>query len=374
MADLTWNTCRQKFEKLLCPPGSGVFTVHTAQERRLGVQEKIYGVKGDDATYARLWKESLAHLPMGPQAALLGIPSDCGGGILRGANWGPLFLRDALLSSREELTAFDLGDVRVVPHLLHDKYLNEATIRGCRQALYCNGEENLPVSPLSIAQEVAQDFYRLFPHKGLFSMGGDHSTSYPVVRAWLESRKRLGKKAALVHFDAHTDLLTERLGIDLCFGSWAAQVMPFLESPELMAQIGIRASGKEKEHWEKTFGLKQYWAQECEGAGAQEVARDIVRRFQKAGVQEVYVSFDIDVLDITYAGATGTPEPGGLSPHEPMLIMQEIFEHFPISGADLMEIAPMTRPTEVRGVGPETTLMVGQAIATFLIQAIATRK
>ncbi len=366
----SWNDCRQKFEHLLCPPGSGVYTVHTAKERRQMVQEKIYGVREEEAV-SRAWKLSLLQLPLGPKAVILGLPSDCGGGILRGANWGPLFLRDALIQSREEITAFDLGDVRVIPHFLHDKYLNQATIDHCRKALYPSVTLPLPVSPLSIAEEVARDFYQVFPNKGLFTIGGDHSCSYPVVKAWVESRKRLGRRAAILHFDAHTDLLTERLGVDLCFGSWAAHIVPLLDDPSLFVQVGIRASGKERGHWEKTFGLKQYWAHEVEGAGAQKAAQEIVDTFAAQGVQEVYVSFDVDALDIGYAGATGTPEPGGLAPHVPMLIMQEVFERFPITGADMMEIAPMTRPPEVKNVEPDTTLMVAQALSTFLIQAIS---
>src|SRR5690606_27391538 len=81
---------------------------------------------------------------------VLGIPSDNGGGIQRGANWGPLMLRQEIIDVAK--TFIDLGDVRVIPHLLHDKYLNEETIKLCRKALY--GKVNkLPVSPLSIAQK-----------------------------------------------------------------------------------------------------------------------------------------------------------------------------------------------------------------------------
>ena len=38
--------------------------------------------------------------------------------------------------------------------------------------------------------------------------------------------------------------------------------------------------------------------------------------------------------------ATGTPEPDGLAPHEPILILQELTENFPITGADMVEVAP----------------------------------
>ena len=62
---------------------------------------------------------------------------------------------------------------------------------------------------------------------------------------------------AIIHFDAHTDLLTERLGIDLCFGSWCTHILEDLNSPSHLVQLGIRSSGKTKSHWENTFGVKQ---------------------------------------------------------------------------------------------------------------------
>jgi agmatinase len=201
-------------------------------------------------------------------------------------------------------------------------------------------------------------------------IGGDHSVSYPMVRAWLESKKVQHKKAAVIHFDAHTDLLEERMGIDICFGTWASQIIPFLDSPAQLIQIGIRASAKEKSHWENKFGLTQYWAKDILVDGAKKTADDIVMRLKKLQVEEIYISFDIDCLDQAYAGATGTPESDGLSPHEPMVIMQELFENFKITGCDIVEIAPMVRPAHIKQMEPETTLMVASSLATFLIQAM----
>ena len=201
-------------------------------------------------------------------------------------------------------------------------------------------------------------------------IGGDHSVSYPMVRAYLEAKKNLGKKVAIIHFDAHTDLLEERLGIDLCFGTWASQIIPFLESPDHLIQIGIRASAKERTHWENKFKHIQYWATEVIERSASVVADEIVTRLKKLEIEEIYITFDIDCLDIEYAGATGTPEPHGLSPHEPMVIMQTLFENFKITGADMVEIAPMVKAPNIKQIEPETTLMVASALSTFLIQAM----
>ena len=365
------NEFLSKLKHYLAPPGEGVFTVHTAKDKRDHLQKKMYGPDAVQNNRVReIWEQSLTNLLPQSKCVIFGIPSDCGGGIQRGANWGPLFLRETLINSKDELNAYDIGDVRVIPHLLHDKYLNEETIKKCRTGLYQDEKINLPVSPLSIAYDFAQGFHEQFPTKSIFMIGGDHSVSYPMVRAYLEAKKQQGKKVALVHFDAHTDLLEERLGIDICFGTWTSQVIPFLETPKHLIQIGIRASGKERTHWEAKFGHTQIWAQEIFDRGASAIADDIVTQLKKLQVEEIYISFDIDCLDQEYAGATGTPEPGGLSPHEPMLIMQTLFENFKISGADMVEIAPQVKSAAIKQMEPETTLMVAASLSTFLIQAM----
>ncbi|MBC7430176.1 MAG: arginase family protein [Bacteriovorax sp.] len=363
-----------KMKHYLTPPGEGVFTVHTAADKRINLQKKIFGADAIKENRVReIWEQSLEKtLPLS-KCVIFGIPSDCGGGIQRGANWGPLFLRETLINSRDELNAYDVGDVRTIPHLLHDKYLNDETISKCRLALYKNEKIALPVSPLSIAYDFAKGFHEQYPAKSIFMIGGDHSVSYPMVRAYLEAKKAQGKKVALVHFDAHTDLSEERLGIDICFGTWTSQIMPFLETPKHLVQIGIRSSGQERAYWEKKFGHTQIWAKDLFDRGANAIADDVVTELKKLNVEEIYISFDIDALDIEYAGATGTPEAGGLSPHEPMLIMQALFENFRIGGADMVEIAPQVKSAAVKQIEPETTLMVAASLSTFLIQAMGSK-
>lgn len=356
-----------KMNSYLCPPGNGVYTVNTAKERKEGLHLALFKTIND---VEKLWKDSLKNLESNNSACILGVCSDTGGGILRGANWGPLFLRTQLLKDNPKLNAFDLGDIRVIPHLLHDKYLNDPTIENCRKALYGQNSEQLPVSSLSITEDFTRDFYDTFPDKGLFAIGGDHSVSYPLVKEYLIAKKKQGKKVGIVHFDAHTDLLVERLGIDICFGSWATHVLEFLETPALMHQIGIRSTGKSKEHWETTFGVHQHWAKDVKEKGAEQIAREIISHYKKENVDEIYVSFDIDAIDSNYASATGTPEKDGLAPHEAMIILKAIEKEFPISSADMVEIAPFLATNEGKQSEPDTTLTVASSLSSFLIEAI----
>jgi len=359
---------KNKLEQCLCPPGNGVFTVNTAKERKEQLHQVLFGQATD---IDDLWKNTLNKLPESSNAVILGIASDCGGGILRGANWGPLFLRSTLLENYSHLNAFDLGDIRVIPHLLSDKYLNDATLANCRKALYQNDKSDYCVSPLSITEDVLHDFYAEFPTKGIFGLGGDHSVSYPLTKAYLQAKKKQGKRTGIIHFDAHTDLLVERLGIDLCFGSWCTHILGDLPAPEHLIQIGIRSSGKPKSHWENTFGVKQHWASEVKELGVEKVIENILAQLAQQNIDELYVSFDIDAIDDSYASATGTPEPDGLMPEEAMQILRAIAAKYPITGGDMMEIAPFTDSSGLGEISRNKTLKVAGEISAFLIHEIS---
>ncbi len=359
---------KNKLTHCLCPPGNGVFTVNTAKERKEQLHQTIFGQASD---VDNLWKNSLDKLPDSSNAIILGIASDCGGGILRGANWGPLFIRTTLLESYPELNTFDLGDIRVIPHLLSDKYLNDATLANCRKALYQDDQNNYCVSPLSITEDVLHDFYAAFPDKGIFGLGGDHSVSYPLTKTYLQAKKQQGKRISIIHFDAHTDLLVERLGIDLCFGSWCTHILDDLPAPEHLIQVGIRSSGKPKSHWESTFGVKQHWADEVKELGVEKVIDNILAQLAEQNIDELYVSFDIDAIDESFASSTGTPEPDGLMPEEAMQILRAIAAKYPITGADMMEVAPFTDSSGLGIESRERTLKVAGDISAFLIDEMS---
>ncbi len=357
-------------EHLLCAPGRGVHTVHTASDKKIRLDNLLYDLKeGQERDADKLWRGKLANLASHQGPVILGVCSDTGGGIQRGANWGPLVVRVALAEAKRLGGTLDLGDIRVVPHLLHDKYLNEATIKEVREALYSDRECDFSVSPLSMTEEVLEAFYRENPKLPVFSLGGDHSVSYALTGPYLRAKKAAGTKVGLLHFDAHTDLLTKRLGIDLCFGSWVPHIMEHLPHSKAVAQVGIRSTGRHKSHWESTFGLKQYWSHEVKEEGPLAIARAIAEQYRSIGIQELYVSFDIDALDKSYAGATGTPEDEGLEPHECLEIMKALEAEFPISGADLVEVAPFVQFDHASN-SMEQTLESSQIIGGYLIEAL----
>lgn len=359
--------------QLLCPPGNGVHTVNTAKERKQTLHETLFNTSDDNVLPK--WEESLNNINSHDGTVLFGITSDCGGGIQRGANWGPLYLRNTLLKNHREayLSCFDIGDTKTIPHLLHDKYLNQETIGNCRKAIYGSEEIKLPVSPLSIAEEFSKQFYSQNKNQYLLTLGGDHSVSYPIVKSYLQHKKAQGKRVGLIHFDAHTDLLKERLGIDLCFGSWTYHIMDDLVDSTDLYQIGIRSSGKDRNHWESSFNINQYWNYEVKDKSPQGLAKEIAKDLKSKGIDEIYISFDIDAIDARYASATGTPEKDGLEPHDCHLIIDTLCNDFKLTGADLVEVAPLVRYPEANNdptffaKEPDMTLQVAaQLIESFI--------
>lgn len=346
----------------LCPPGNGVFTVSTASSKKLGLHQYLYQCTEPQQVADQHHQLLLQFNQLAPsQVALLGICSDTGGGIQRGANWGPLYIRERLYRTQEASRLVDLGDVRVIPHLLHDKYLNPETIKRCQRALY--GKVNsLPVSPLSIAEACLNELYQTKNNLRLLALGGDHSVSYPLVKTFLHHKHAQGKKVGLIHFDAHTDLLRERLGIDICFGSWLSHVLEYLDEPNHVVQFGIRASKQEKAYWQTQFGLKQYWASEINTRGITAIIDDTIKHFKQEGIEEIYISFDIDALDATIAGATGTPEPGGLSLEQALQAICAFSQAFKLSGADVVEVAPLIGDQHTRETTVETATQISQAL------------
>src|SRR5262245_25915093 len=215
---------------LLRPAGGGLYLVSTGLAEQRALQRRLYGARDDDEVAAR-FREALAQIPTA-RGVLLGIPSDVGAGFLRGSNLGPQAIRTALLEADPDWPAraaalglVDIGDVFVVPQLLHDDMLAEPQKAAARRALYPGlGPEEaagLPVSPLSIAERALDLVFRMNPRAAPFVLGGDHSTAWPVVSALARVRPPARERWGIVQPDAHTDLLSERLGVKYCFATWS---------------------------------------------------------------------------------------------------------------------------------------------------------
>lgn len=345
-------------KRILRPAGGGVYVVSTGLAEQQALMQAIYRAPTAEAIEAA-WHGVLQRIGEA-RVVVLGVPSDTGAGFTRGANRAPAALRSWLLQREHPMWApdvLDVGDVRVVPQLLSDDMLSDRQLAATRAALY--GDDplapSLPVSPLDMCKVAIQLIYRHAPAVAPVVIGGDHSVAWPAFKAafkhWeLRHHRRLG----LLHFDAHTDLLAERLGVKYCFATWARHANRLLGGDGRLVQVGIRASGQRRAYWESHTGVKQYWAGDVEGRSVGEVADEIAAHLAARGVDALYVSNDIDGTDPAFASATGTPEPGGLHPDFVSDLVHLLAQRFPLVAGDLVEVAPPLAH-EVPGE-PDTTL------------------
>ena len=217
----------------------------------------------------------------------------------------------------------------------------------------------LPASPLSIAERALSLVLSGNPRARVLALGGDHSTALPVVRALSRVHPGLG----VVQLDAHTDLLPERLGVLHCFGTWAYHANELLGRGGRLVQAGIRASARDRSHWESTLGVRQLWAAEVRrDPGAALDA--ILAQLRGAGVRSVYLSNDIDGTDPAFADATGTPEPGGLEPDWVRRLVRRLGSELGLCGGDVMEVAPRVARSPDGGARTLSTA------ASYLIETI----
>ncbi|MBZ9811257.1 MULTISPECIES: agmatinase [unclassified Mesorhizobium] len=264
--------------------------------------------------------------------ALVGIPFDGGTTNRSGARHGPREIRNQSslvrrvhhvtgLSPFDQLRAGDCGDVPVNPLDLHD------------------------------ALDTITEFFTKVRDAGArpLAVGGDHLISLPILRA--VAKEPLG----LVHFDAHSDTYDEFFGNRYNHGTpFRRAVEEGLLDPKRMVQIGIRGSISDAGNYDfaTQAGVRIIFIEELMVRGVEAViaeARSVV------GAAPVYVSFDIDALDPSFAPGTGTPEIGGITTREAQAMVRAL-AGLDIIGADLVEVSPPLDPSGVTALTGATLL------------------
>ena len=159
-------------------------------------------------------------------------------------------------------------------------------------------------------------------------LGGDHSISYPVVRAvrWFHPR------LSILHFDAHPDLYPEFEGDRFSHACPFARVLEEKLADQLV-QVGIRTMNAIQRQQAERFGVDvidmRAWS-----AGRRPALRN-----------PVYISIDLDAFDPAFAPGVSHREPGGLTVREVLTVLQGV--RVPIVGADVVEFNPELDPSGV---------------------------
>ncbi len=163
-------------------------------------------------------------------------------------------------------------------------------------------------------------------------LGGDHSISYSIGKAFLDDCKRSRKQACLIVFDSHADCMPPMK--EPTHEEWLRKLIEEGFPKENILLVGLRNVWKDeitflKENRIKTLSIANLTAD------LQDMC-DTIMEFSNG--KELYVSIDIDILDPVYAPATGYTEPGGLTSRQILYLVQRIKKIKNLRAVDLVEI------------------------------------
>ncbi len=266
--------------------------------------------------------------------AITGVPFDGGLSYRPGARFAPSKLREISSLGRvfhmerkfdftQKLKVADIGDCPIVPIDLKKSY------------------------------EIIENYFKdiLNMNKKFISIGGDHSTTLPILRAL---HKRYNKKISLIHFDAHLDTYPAAWGCEYHHGSFLRHAIDEgLVDGSQTYQFGIRGplTGSSDLDFIKKNGVSVHTVDDIRRAGIFE----FIKQLPILSENPTYISFDIDCLDPAYAPATGTPVVGGLTSYETQQILRSL--NIPkLVGADIVEVSPVYDHADITSLAALDTL------------------
>jgi len=240
---------------------------------------------------------------------ILGVPFDANSSWLRGAAGAPPIIRVALSSNSSNPwteTGVDLS----------------------AEGTYCDAgdlkftfKEPFPAIEARVGELL---------DKGLrpVCLGGDHSITLPIVRAFAKHIPGL----TILHFDAHPDLYDELEGNRHSHACPFARIMEEGAAKRLI-QIGIRTVNGHQCEQARKFGVEMVEMRHLPALDRMKIDGP------------VYISFDMDALDPAFAPGISHREPGGMSTREALAHIQAITGK--IAGADIVEYNPAQDHTQI---------------------------
>jgi len=236
--------------------------------------------------------------------SLLGIPFDANSSYLRGPAQAPQAIRDELYSGSSNLwteDGIDLGR----PGSFHDA--GDVAIPDDAAAAFP-----------AIESAVNETLKLGYP---LICLSGDHSVTYPTIRAFHAHYPDL----TILHFDAHPDLYDELDGNRLSHACPLARIMEEHLARRLV-QVGIRTINRHQFAQATRFGVEVI------------TMRNLDRFASLKFDGPLFISLDMDVLDPAFAPGISHYEPGGMSVREVLGCIQGL--KVPVVGADIVEYNP----------------------------------
>jgi formiminoglutamase len=190
-------------------------------------------------------------------------------------------------------------------------------------------------------------------------VGGDHAITAPAVRAYC--RAHPNQQVGLIHFDAHNDVRVMDHG-----PTNGTPIRGILESGvrvlgSNLVQVGIHGfmNASYYKRWVEGQGGTIYTARAIRQRGIEETIGSALE-IAGHGTDAIYVTVDIDVLEVGYAPGTAAATADGLSPADLLEALFILGQDPRVAAIDFVELDPN------RDVAEITTRTFASAILTFL--------
>ncbi len=169
--------------------------------------------------------------------------------------------------------------------------------------------------------------------KKIVMMGGEHSITYGSIKSIEDVRN-----TAIIQFDAHMDMRTEYYGDHFSHTTFMRRILEST-SVEKIIQIGIRAICEEeyKTMRSRENKLHVFTMNDILKNGKLEIMRQIKSCLE--GMDYIYITIDMDVLDPAYAPGVANPAPGGINYNQLIYLLKAVIDERAI-GLDLVEVCP----------------------------------
>lgn len=206
-----------------------------------------------------------------------------------------------------------------------DLELTEGTVYDCGDLELAIGDPGIVLEQIrETAEKILQD------GKLPFMIGGEHLVTLGAVRAAAQKYPDMH----IIHFDAHTDLRTDYLGVELSHACVIRRCWELLGDGRIH-QLGIRSGERYEFDWAKS-GHTDFHPF---------VLDDLEAVLESVGDAPVYFTVDLDVLDPSVFPGTGTPEPGGVDFLTLMRAVTDVCGRVNLIGCDVNELCPPCDPT-----------------------------
>jgi agmatinase len=190
--------------------------------------------------------------------------------------------------------------------------------------------EDIHVSPEEVMKRVyvvSRNY--VSDDKFLVTIGGEHSITQGVVRAYREKHDKL----SVLQLDAHHDLMDAFGGSRYSHASVARRLIDMKCN---LTQFGVRVTSEEEHEYIKKHNQRVniFYARDIyDNDKWHEEAIDSLS-------DNVYITLDLDGLDPSIMPSTGTPVPGGLDWYGTLNFLRKVYERRKVVGLDVMELKP----------------------------------